>query len=102
MCSRNDNGEGSSDPAPRPWGSAYRDRSSVGRQHVGQDQRDRHEEQHDTPKVGIDLPQHERAHSQNLTVVIERAASTSASTSASSLSPKAFPYGMFHGEIQQP
>jgi hypothetical protein len=60
MCSKNDNGEGSSDPAPSPSrGGAYRGRSSVGRQDVGQDQRDCHEEQHDTPKVGIDLPQRE-------------------------------------------
>jgi len=113
MCFKNGNGEGSSDPAPGPsQGGAYHSRSSVGRQHVGQNQRDRHEEQHDTPKVGIDLLQRERAHSQSLVVVIECSASTSAScscrsgasasTPASSLSPKAFPCGTFQGEIQQP
>ena len=63
MCSKDGNGEGSSDPAPRPSrGGAYHGRSSGGRQHVDQNQGDRHEEQHDTRKVGIDLPQSERAH----------------------------------------
>jgi hypothetical protein len=54
MCFENGNGEGSSDPAPGPsQGGAYHSRSSAGRQHVSQNQRDRHEEQHDTPKVGL-------------------------------------------------
>jgi len=70
MCFKNGNGEGSSDSAPRPsQGGAYHSRSSVGRQHVGQNQRDGHEEQYDTPKVEIDLAQRERAHSQSLVVV---------------------------------
>jgi hypothetical protein len=113
MCFKNDNGEGSSDPVPRPSrGGAYHGRSSGGRQHVGQNQRDRHEEQHDTYKVEINFPQRERAYSPSLVVVTECSASTStscscrsdasASTPASSLSPKAFPCGTFQGEIQQP
>jgi hypothetical protein len=49
MCLKDDRGEGLSNPAVGDG------------QCVEQNKRDRHEEQHDTHKVRINLPQRERA-----------------------------------------